>query len=131
IPLPTLYFTPAESEAEPGEGELLKPMTVLDLVSPQRVGMFDHTFKHKLDIGLGFILNSIQYGADTVPYGYGRHANPRTFGHSGAQSSCAFCDPDHQLVVAWVCNGMPGDAAHQRRQREINEAIYEDLGLAR
>jgi CubicO group peptidase (beta-lactamase class C family) len=80
--------------------------------------------------GLGFILNSNQYGIDTVPYGYGRHASARTFGHGGAVSSCAFCDPDRKLVVAWVCNGMTTDPAHQVRQRAINNAIYEDLDLA-
>lgn len=91
--------------------------------------MFDHTFKHVMDWGLGFILDSKQYGSDTVPYGYGDHASPRTFGHSGAQSACAFADPEHDLAVAWLCNGLPGEARHQLRQRAINNAIYEDLGL--
>jgi CubicO group peptidase (beta-lactamase class C family) len=66
-----------------------------------------------------------------MPYGYGKYASAKTFGHSGSKSSCAFCDPDHQLVVAWVCNGMPEESKHQARQRAINEAIYEDLNLAR
>jgi CubicO group peptidase (beta-lactamase class C family) len=96
----------------------------------QRIGMYDETFKHSIDWGLGFIINSARYGADTVPYGYGRHASEETFGHSGNQSSCAFADPAHNLVVVWVCNGMPGESKHDQRLRAINSAIYEDLKLA-
>jgi CubicO group peptidase (beta-lactamase class C family) len=64
-----------------------------------------------------------------MPYGYGRKASPNTFGHSGNQSSCAFADPVHRLAVAWLTNGMPGERRSQQRQRAINNAIYEDLGL--
>lgn len=109
---------------------LLKPETLRDLISRHREGLFDHTFQHTLDIGLGFIVNSNRYGVETVPYGYGRHASEVTFGHSGSQSSCAFADPEHELVVAWHCNGQPGEPRHQKRAREINSAIYEELGLA-
>jgi CubicO group peptidase (beta-lactamase class C family) len=108
---------------------ILSPQTVLAITSPQRIGMFDNTFKHVIDWGFGFIVNWVRYSADTMPYAYGHAASPRTFGHSGQQSSCAFCDPDRKLIVAWVCNGMPGEIRHQQRQRAINAAIYEDLSL--
>ena len=90
--------------------------------------MFDETFKFKMDWGLGFIINSNRDGFQ-MPYSFGRYASPETFGHSGNQAACAFADPKHRLVVAWVCNGMPGERKHQQRQRAINNAIYEDLGL--
>ena len=112
------------------ERQLLKRETVDEFTRRHRVGLFDHTFQHVIDFGLGFIVNSNRYGVETVPYGYGRSASDEAFGHSGAQSSCAFADPVHQLVVAWSCNGLPGERLHQRRAREINSAIYEDLGLA-
>lgn len=105
---------------------ILQPQSVAELVRPQRVGMFDHTFKANMDWGLGFILNTT--APAEIPYGYGPRASRDTFGHSGMQSSCAFCDPQRQLVVAWVCNGMPSEERHQARQRAINTAIYEDLG---
>jgi CubicO group peptidase (beta-lactamase class C family) len=108
---------------------LLSPQTVEAIVSPHRLGMYDHTFRHVMDWGLGFIVNSARYGRDTVPYGFGPHASDRAFGHSGHQSTVAFADPEHDLVVALVCNGMPGEAAHHVRTREILEAIYQDLGL--
>ena len=36
---------------------------------------------------------------------------------------------EHRLAAAWVCNGSPGDVRHQKRQRAINGAIYEDLEI--
>ena len=106
---------------------ILLPQTVKPLVARQRVGMYDHTFKHVMDWGLGFVLNSNQYGADTVPYGYGPHASDHTYGHSGYQSSSAFADPDNDLAVAIICNGAPGEAAHDRRMRAVHAALYEEL----
>ncbi len=108
----------------------LLPQTVEAMTARHRVGMRDQTFAHVVDWGLGFIINSNIYGADTVPYGYGPHASPRAFGHSGNQSSTGFADPEHDLVVAWALNGMPGEHRHQQRVRAINAAIYEDLNLA-
>jgi len=112
-----------------GGENILRTETVTEATARQRAGMFDETFQFKMDAGLGFILNSNRDGFQ-MPYGYGRHASRATFGHSGNQSSCAFADPEHELVVAWVCNGLPGERKHQSRQRAINSSIYEDLGLA-
>jgi CubicO group peptidase (beta-lactamase class C family) len=109
---------------------IVSPQTVAAMTARHRVGMFDHTFKHVMDWGLGFIVNSNQYGIDTVPYGYGPHASWRTFGHSGYQSSVAFADPKNELVVAIVFNGTPGEAEHDQRVRNVLSALYTDLGLA-
>jgi CubicO group peptidase (beta-lactamase class C family) len=106
---------------------ILESESVAELIRPQRVGMFDHTFKAQIDWGLGFLLNNTAPGE--IPYGYGPRASRAAFGHSGSQSSCAFCDPQHNLVVAWICNGMPGEPRHQARQRDINAAVYADLGI--
>ena len=112
-----------------GGKQIVREETIRLFTRRHRVGMFDETFFHKLDFGYGFIVNSNRYGAETVPYGYGRYASEETFGHSGAQSSCAFADPEHGLVVAWVTNGTPGERPHQKRHREINNAVYEHLKL--
>jgi CubicO group peptidase (beta-lactamase class C family) len=101
-----------------------------EMTSPQRVGLYDKTFRHIVDWGLGFLLQSNKYGVDTVPYGYGPHASPRTFGHSGSRSSIGYADPQHGLVVACLFNGAPDEAAHDARMREVNTLIYEELGLA-
>jgi CubicO group peptidase (beta-lactamase class C family) len=111
-----------------GGATIARPQTIEALVARHRAGLFDETFRCVMDWGLGFILDSKMHGA-AIPYGYGPYASPRTFGHSGRESSCAFCDPEHDLVVAWAANGMPGEPRHQARVRALNAAIYEDLGL--
>ncbi|TWT47049.1 Esterase EstB [Thalassoglobus neptunius] len=108
---------------------ILSEEAVQLMTSRQREGMFDETFQHKLDFGLGVIVNSNRYGADTVPYGFGRYASESSFGHGGAQSSIGLADPGHGLVVAAVANGCPGEEIHNERFRDLNSAIYQDLGL--
>jgi CubicO group peptidase (beta-lactamase class C family) len=116
----------------PGGGagrRILSPQAVEALTARHRGGMFDHTFRHVLDWGLGFIVSSSQYGAETVPYGYGGYASARTFGHSGYRSSAAFADPEHGLAVALAFNGTPANAAHEARLRAVLNGLYADLGL--
>lgn len=115
----------------PGGVRILEPQTVTALTTRQRIGMYDNTFRHVIDWGLGFIVNSNRYGAETVPYGFGLDAGESTFGHNGFQSSTAYADPEHHLVVAVVCNGACGDVPHDKRMREIDAAIYADLGLSK
>jgi CubicO group peptidase (beta-lactamase class C family) len=114
---------------------ILMPETVEAMTAAHRVGLYDHTFRHTIDWGLGFIRNSAHYDAaagvaDTTPYGYGSHASPRTFGHSGSQSSVGMCDPENGLVVALVFNGMAGEQRHDRRVRAVLGTLYEELRLA-
>lgn len=99
------------------------------LVTRSREGLFDQTFRHIMDWGLGVMLNSNRYGAETVPYGFGRSAGPDTFGHGGNQSSTGFADPAHGLVVALIFNGQPGEPVHQARMRDALSALYRDLDL--
>lgn len=108
---------------------LLRRATVRAMTERQRSGKFDDTFQQVIDWGLGFAIDSKRYGREMVSYGFGRFASDETFGHGGAQSSCAFADPAYDLVVAWAFNGLPGERPHQRRGHELNSAIYTDLGL--
>lgn len=112
-----------------GVARILQNDTVAQMISRQRAHMFDETFKQPIDWGLGMLLDSKHYGRGAPPYGYGRFASPRTFGHGGSQSSVGMCDPEHGLVIALVFNGMPGEVQHQRRVRAVLEAIYVDLGI--
>ena len=109
---------------------VLSAETVEALVAGHRIGMYDHTFRHVMDWGLGFLLNSARYGEGAAPYGYGPHASPRTFGHGGSQCCTGFADPENGLAAAIVWNGRPGEAPHDRRLRETLAALYEDVGLA-
>ena len=108
---------------------ILLPQTVEAITAHHRVGMYDITFRHIIDWGLGFLLASNQYGPDTLPYGFGADCSPRAFGHNGHQSSSAFADPEHGLAIAVVCNGMPGEPAHDARMRAIHGSIYQELDL--
>lgn len=113
-----------------GGAPILRPQTVEAIAARHRVGLVDQTFRARLDWGLGVIVDSKHYGEGRIPYGYGPHAGPRTFGHSGARSSTAFADPDAGLVVALAVNGLPDDDTHRERFHRLTGAIYEDLGLA-
>lgn len=100
---------------------ILSPQAVEAITARHRVGIFDKTFGIVLDWGLGFGIDSSSHG---------RHSSRRVFGHGGAQSSIAYADPEHGLVVAMQTNGMPGTDRHYRRLEAISNAIYEDTGLA-
>jgi CubicO group peptidase (beta-lactamase class C family) len=101
--------------------QVLAPITVAAISACHRVGMVDETFGVVMDWGLGFVVDW---------FATGRYSSRRAFGHGGHQSSVAFCDPEHDLVVAVVCNGMPGRERHQLRLDAIASAVYVDLGLA-
>lgn len=124
------FYEMLRREGAAAAGRVLTPQTVAALTARHRVGEFDQTLGHVVDFGLGFIIDSNRYGVDTVPYGYGRHCSPRTFGHGGAQSSQGYCDPERGLVVAYLFNGRAGEGQHFRRAKAFNEALYADLGLA-
>jgi len=111
-----------------GGEPILLPSTVEAMSRRQRKGVLDETFKHTIDWGLGFLVNSSMYGP-AIPYQYGPYASPRTFGHGGWQSSVGCCDPEHGLVVAVIWNGCCGEAAHDRRLRTFMTTLYEELNL--
>jgi CubicO group peptidase (beta-lactamase class C family) len=108
---------------------IISSQTTEAMTARQRAGIHDKTFNHIIDWGLGFLLQSTQYGVEAVPYNYGPHASLRTFGHSGARSSVGYCDPEHALVVACIFNGKASEEQHDARMREINALIYEELKL--
>lgn len=110
---------------------IVQPQTIQLMTARHRVARFDQTFQHTVDFGLGIVINSNRYGANTIPYGFGKHASEGSFGHGGSQSCIGFADPEHRLAVAMVANGYPGEVPHNRRFREILTQLYEDLGFAR
>lgn len=107
---------------------ILSPQSVEAITAAHRVGLYDHTFRHTMDWGLGFLLNSSHYPPGPAPYGYGPRASPRTFGHGGSQCCTAFADPEQNLAVAILWNGRPGESRHDQRLRQTLVALYEDIG---
>ena len=105
------------------DGEVVRDMT-----ARHRVDRFDESFRHRVDWGLGVIVNSERYGV-TVPYGFGPYASDETFGHGGAQCAMGLADPKRSLAIAWCLNGLCGEPRHNKRNRELTAALYEDLGF--
>ncbi|MCA8982272.1 MAG: beta-lactamase family protein [Planctomycetaceae bacterium] len=108
-------------------GLLLKQATVREMTHRQRAGLFDETLQHKVDYGLGLIIDSKEYGSQTVPYGFGEASSRETFGHGGSQCAIGFADPASNRSVVIVANGRPGEGQHQRRFREMLSALEADL----
>jgi CubicO group peptidase (beta-lactamase class C family) len=100
---------------------VLAPATVAAIAARHRTEMLDESYGVVMDWGLGLVIDW---------YATGRYSSRRAFGHGGHQSSVAFCDPEHDLAVAVVCNGMPGRERHSARLDAISSAIYVDAGIA-
>lgn len=114
-----------------GNGHRILRRETVDLMRYRhRKGLYDETFLQHIDWGLGLLLNTQHPGQPILSYGFGQHASLDSFGHGGMQTSISFVDPDQDLSVAWVCNGMCGERLHRQRNHAINTAIYEDLRLA-
>lgn len=109
-------------------GRVLQAETVALMTSRIRQGMFDESFKHQVDWGLGIAINSYQAGK-LVPYQFSKYASRATFGHGGMQSSIGMCDPERELVITAVFNGACGEVTHNQRMDALLTAIYEDLGI--
>jgi CubicO group peptidase (beta-lactamase class C family) len=101
--------------------------TLAAMVRRQREGQRDRTFRHVMDWGLGFILDSKRHGSAKVPYGYGPLASDEAFGHGGAQCAVGMADPTHGLVIAIAWNGQPGETLHQQRLHETLRVVYKAL----
>ncbi|WDE95478.1 serine hydrolase [Lentisphaera profundi] len=107
---------------------ILSERSVEELSSRQREGLLDLTFNKTIDWGLGFMIDSKCHNR-SYPYSFGTYCSEETFGHNGNQSSTAYVDPEHDLVVCFVFNGMPGEYEHNKRLKLMNDSIYQDLGL--
>lgn len=108
---------------------LLAPETAALLTRRHTVGLPDKTFGNiPYDRGLGVVVNSRHH--DRFFRWFGTKASDDAFGHQGYFSSVAFADPEHDLAVALVFNGVRTDLQHGARVVEAVDALYEDLGLA-
>jgi CubicO group peptidase (beta-lactamase class C family) len=118
-----------EALLDGGRG-IISGETIETLTTRHTVGLKDRIFNIPLDRGLGFVIDSKQYGPAAA--WYGSRCSARAFGHAGYVSSVGFADPGYGLVVALVFNGML-EAAPARHDARINaaiDAVYQDLDLA-
>jgi len=122
-----LFYQALLTNRTPAGGEFLHPSTHAELTTPQRVGLYDQTFRHTIDWSLGLMINSAKYSGDNYPYSFGPLASDSAYGHGGSQSSVGMADPARGLVVACIFNGCPGEAAHSLRIRTFFKTLYEEL----
>lgn len=58
----------------------------------------------------------------------GRRSTTRTFGHCGHMSSIVWADPEHQLVMAFTCNGLLSGKAAAYRWQRLADLTWELVG---
>lgn len=99
--------------------KILGPQTVEAMTAIHRWGLPDRTYlNQKLPWGLGVEV------ASKIPGSPGR----RAFGHGGMASSRGLADPDCDLVLVYITNGLCDPFTHERRMREMIDATYDALG---
>ncbi len=88
-----------------------------------RPRVFDEVLDRECEYGLGFM-------TDLAHHAFGPVCSPSSFGHSGnVGSSFAFADPEHDLAVAVVFNGIVDSESSFLRRPAVVGSLYHDLGL--
>jgi CubicO group peptidase (beta-lactamase class C family) len=89
--------------------------------SPARAALYDPVLDRSCTFGLGFMTS-------LADHAFGAECGPRSFGHSGyGGASFAFADPDHDLAVGVIFNGVVGYESAFLRRRALIRALYADL----
>lgn len=100
-----------------GDARLLSRLTV-DHATSRHVGRI--LGAEGIGLGYGFFV-----GAEpSVTLSRGHLCSQRTFGHPGSTSAVAFCDPEADLVVAFIANRSPGQAESDRRFAIMSDHVY-------
>lgn len=83
--------------------------------------VYDQVLDRECPYGLGFMTTLRHHAFGTAP-------SPAAFGHSGnVGASFAFADPERDLAVGVVFNGLVGHEVAFMRRRALVGAIYDDL----
>ncbi len=113
--------------AQLGDGAtdaLPSPETLRVFTRPQGSARFDEVLDRECEYGLGFMTG-------LAGHAFGRWCSPSSFGHSGnTGTSFAFADPEHNLAVGAIFNGLVDHESAFLRRPALVRAIYEDLDAA-
>jgi CubicO group peptidase (beta-lactamase class C family) len=90
------------------------------LIAKHRVGLYCENFRGIVSWGLGMVVDGSYFGS---------YCSPRTFGHKGLNSSLVIVDPEYDLIIAFICNGLINGEITDIRDRLIVDCVYRDLGL--
>lgn len=95
--------------------------TLAEFCRDARPVVHDEVLDRECPYGLGFMTTLGHHAFGTAP-------SPSAFGHSGnVGTSFAFADPEHDLAVAAVFNGLVGHDSSFLRRRVLVGAVYDDL----
>ena len=95
--------------------------TLSAFCSRARARTYDSVLQRECEFGLGFMTN-------LVDHRFGGECSPASFGHSGnIGSSFAFADPQRDLAVAVIFNGIVDQDSSFLRRPALVHAIYADL----
>ncbi|MBX3286309.1 MAG: beta-lactamase family protein [Actinobacteria bacterium] len=98
--------------------------TLRTFTSPVRPATLDRILDRECAHGLGFMV-------DLAGHEFGPLVSASSFGHSGnVGSSFAWADPDHDLAVAVIFNGIVDPASAFTLRPSVVRAIYRDLEAA-
>jgi CubicO group peptidase (beta-lactamase class C family) len=99
--------------------------TIETFCSPARPEVYDEVLARECTYGLGFMTLLAQHD-------FSSRCSTRAFGHSGnVGASFAFADPEYDLAVGVVYNGIVGHEAAFLRRRALINALYADLDTDR
>jgi CubicO group peptidase (beta-lactamase class C family) len=106
-----------------GHDALPSPATLQRFCSTARPPVHDAVLDRVCSYGLGFMTS-------LADHAFGPMCSPTSFGHSGnVGSSFAFADPDHDLAIAVIFNGIVDHESAFLRRPVLVGALYTDLGL--
>ena len=119
--LASFYSALLARRAGSGNDALPSGSTLDMFCTTAREPVFDVVLDRVCTFGLGFMTSLEQHA-------FGDSCGPASFGHSGnVGTSFAFADPDRDLAVGVVFNGLVGYEAAFLRRRAIVRAVYLDL----
>jgi CubicO group peptidase (beta-lactamase class C family) len=103
---------------------LPRAATLQRFTSTRRPPVYDQVLARECAYGYGFM-------TELDAHAFGDRIGAASFGHSGnVGSSFAFADPDRELAVGVVFNGLVGHEAAFLRRRALVNALYADLDEA-
>ncbi len=99
---------------------ILQPDTIQRLLAVEVDGDTDLTFDAPVRRGLGFELGGLD---DPRRHWPGATSTARTFWHGGFGSSVCWADPDLELSMALLTNGLRRDEAGATARRNLSDAV--------
>jgi len=119
------FYAALAADGELDGARILCPETVARMLAIEVDGEIDRTFEVPVRRGLGFELGGL---ADPRRHWPGATSTARTFWHGGFGSSVCWGDPDRELAMAFLTNGVRRDAAGAVARRDLSDSVRAAFG---